>query len=76
MSGKLNTFEVGVYNKYVRVAIREGDTLPAGLDAKWEETYLYEIQATSASHAEALMLKEYPPVLGFVIDGIVQMTRN
>jgi|TARA_R110000796_G_C14495506_1_gene428243 hypothetical protein len=76
MIKKLNTFEVGVYNKYVRVAVREGNNLPTGLDARWEETYLYEIQATSAKNAEEIMLQEYPTVLGYVIDGVIQLTHD
>ena len=56
----MNLYEVGVYNKYVRDAVRQGNDLPFGMSSKWEEVYLLEF--------------EFSPTLGYVVDGIIKIS--
>jgi len=69
----MNLYEVGVYNKYVRQAVRQGDDPPAGLDSKWEEVYLYEYLAENESDAKKKSESEFSPTLGYVVDGIIKI---
>ena len=48
----MHLYEVGIYNKYVRKAVREGNDLPFGMSSKWEDVYLYEYLAESESDAK------------------------
>ena len=70
----MNLYEVGVYNKYVRKAVRSGDVPPVGLDPKWEEVYLYEYSAENESGAKKKAESEFVPTLGYVIDGIIKIS--
>jgi|TARA_B110000977_G_scaffold4618_1_gene6599 hypothetical protein len=68
----MNMYEIGIYNKYVRNAIRQGDDPPAGLDKKWEEVYLFEYIAESTEAAQKKAEAEFPPSLGYVVDGVLR----
>jgi|TARA_B110000211_G_scaffold223976_1_gene274515 hypothetical protein len=68
-------YEVGIYNKYVRERIREGDDTPIGIDPRWEDTLLFEIHATSEQHAIQQMQFNYPEKAGFVIDGVLKVRQ-
>jgi hypothetical protein len=67
------TYEVGVYNKHVRKAVRAGEDPPIGLDEKWEQTYLYELKAESISSLKQIVESKFPAALGYVVDGIVKV---
>ena len=66
----MNLYEVGVYNKYVRDAVRQGNDLPFGMSSKWEEVYLFEYLAENEAGAKKKAEFEFSPTLGYVVDGI------
>jgi|TARA_R110000803_G_scaffold67609_2_gene129355 hypothetical protein len=71
----MDLYEVGIYNKYVRAKIRNMEEPPAGLEASWEDTNLFEIEAPNAKAAEESILLKYPARQGFVIDGVFKLNR-
>tara|TARA_R110000868_G_scaffold64149_2_gene193000 strand:+ start:166 stop:381 length:216 start_codon:yes stop_codon:yes gene_type:complete len=71
----MDLYEVGIYNKYVRAKIRNAEEPPAGLEASWEDTNLFEIEAPNAKAAEESILLKYPARQGFVIDGVFKLNR-
>jgi hypothetical protein len=68
---KNTLYEVGIYNKYVRQRIREGDDDLMGLDPSWEHTLLFEVHAVNENQAIQKMQINYPERAGFVIDGVL-----
>ena len=68
----MNLYEIGIYNKYVREAVRQGNEPPAGLDQKWEEVYLFDYLAESTESAQKKAESDFSPSLGYVIDGVLQ----
>jgi hypothetical protein len=66
-------YEVGIFNRYIRAKVRNGDALAPGVDPVWEETNLFEIEANSAERAGEIILIKYPASQGFVIDGIFKL---
>ena len=68
----MNLYEVGVYNKYVRDAVRQGNDLPFGMSSKWEEVYLFEYLAENEAGAKKKAEAECPPSLGYGVDGVLR----
>jgi len=66
----MNLYEVGVFNKYVRDAVRQGNDLPFGMSSKWEDVLLFEYLAENESGAKKKSESEFAPTLGYVVDGI------
>ena len=70
----MNLYEIGIYNKYVREAVRQGNEPPAGLDKKGEEVYLFEYLAENEDGAKKKAEFEFSPTLGYVVDGIIKIS--
>jgi len=66
----MHLYEVGIYNKYVRKAVREDNNLPFGISSKWEDVLLFEYLAENESGAKKKAEFEFSPTLGYVVDGI------
>jgi|TARA_R110000796_G_scaffold170520_1_gene287404 hypothetical protein len=67
----MNTYEYGVYNKYVRDALRETDGIaPAFLSAEWENIHYFEITASTEEMARKKAEAKHSPVTGYIIDYI------
>jgi hypothetical protein len=65
----MKTYEVGVYNKYIRDKVRSGDDVgPA--EAAWENIHYFDIEAENEADARRKILFEYKLEKGFVIDCI------
>tara|TARA_R100001163_G_C4880575_1_gene78064 strand:+ start:282 stop:503 length:222 start_codon:yes stop_codon:yes gene_type:complete len=63
------TYEVGIYNKYIRDKVRNGDEVGAE-ESAWEETHYFDVEAESEAEAKKKIMFEYKPEKGFVIDCI------
>tara|TARA_R110000824_G_scaffold383963_2_gene577731 strand:- start:223 stop:438 length:216 start_codon:yes stop_codon:yes gene_type:complete len=69
----MNTYEYGVYNKYVRDAIRQGDGTPPFLSPEWENVYYFTVYASSKEMAQKKAEAKHSPVTGFVIESLEQI---
>tara|TARA_Y100000401_G_C8217829_1_gene171726 strand:- start:220 stop:429 length:210 start_codon:yes stop_codon:yes gene_type:complete len=65
----MKTYEVGVYNKYIRERVRNGDDVDPA-EAAWENIHYFDIKAENEADAKRKILFEYKPEKGFVIDCI------
>ncbi len=66
----MSTYEVGIYNKWVRDKIRNGEEPPGGLEAEWENVYYFEVEALSEDKAKARIAEQYPFARGFIIESV------
>lgn len=69
-------YEVGVYNKWVRDKIRNGEDSPAGLEPAWEDVYYFEIEALSKENAKEKMEHQYPFAKGFIIESVEKIVGS
>ena len=60
-------YEVGIYNKYIRDKILNGEKVE-GEQAKWEEIHYFEIEADDEEHATRKMKILHPEGHGFIIE--------
>ena len=65
----MKTYEVGVYNKYIRERVRNGDDVDPA-EAAWENIHYFDIKAENEEEAKRKISFEYKPEKGFVIDCI------
>lgn len=65
-------YEYGVYNKYVRDAIRKGNDAPSYLSKDWENVYYFTIYASSKEMAQKKAEARHSPVTGFIIESLEQ----
>jgi hypothetical protein len=63
-------FEVGIYNKFVREAVRQGEEPPYDLSPDWEDISYEEMTANSESEVRRKAAHKFPSSLGFVIDSV------
>ena len=63
------TYEVAVYNKDVRDAMKEGERHPF-LKDEWADIHYVDILAYSPSAARQKVEVRYPPFRGYVIEDI------
>jgi len=63
-------YEVGIYNKWVRDRIRNGEEPPIGLEAEWENVYYFETEAINEEQAKQKMEHQYPFARGFIIESV------
>tara|TARA_R110000823_G_C15778057_1_gene484806 strand:+ start:125 stop:334 length:210 start_codon:yes stop_codon:yes gene_type:complete len=66
----MDTYEYGVYNSYVRDAIRQGNGTPPFLSPEWEEVHYFTVVASSEAVAIKKAEARHSPVTGYVIDCI------
>ena len=65
----MQKYEVGVYNKFIRDKVREGERVKVD-EAKWEDVHYFDIEAKNEIEAEKKIRMEYSKLLGFEIDCI------
>ncbi len=65
----MSEYQVGIYNKYIRARMRQGDPVQEGQEI-WEEVNYFDITAKSESQARELMRGQYKESQGFVIESI------
>lgn len=63
----MTNYSVGIYNKYIRDKVRAGEDVDP-VEAAWEETHYFDVEATSEEEARKKIGLEYKESKGFVID--------
>jgi len=63
-------FTVGVYNKFVRNALRSGEDFTGPINLAFEEVQYFEMEAGSLLDVEKAVERNYPSRAGYVIDFI------
>ena len=66
------TYEVAVYNKSVRDAMKEGERHPF-LKDEWADIHWVEVRAYSPGAARQKVEVRYPPFRGYVIADIQEV---
>ena len=70
----MSDYEIGVYNKKVRAAIRNGDewSEETGISADYENTLYFPIRnAASIEEVEKRAARSFPPEKGYVVECIM-----
>ena len=65
----MHTYEVGVYNKFIRQKVREGEIVGKE-ESKWEDVHYFNIEAENEKEVEKKIRMEYSKLLGFEIECI------
>ena len=69
----MSDYEIGVYNKNVRDAIRNGDDWDEslGISSQFENTLYFPVRnAASILEVEERAAKSFPPTMGYVVEFI------
>jgi|TARA_B110000285_G_C14531792_1_gene341104 hypothetical protein len=66
----MDTYEYGVYNSYVRDAVRQGNNRPFGLSEEWENVLYFTVPASTPELAKKKAEARHSPVTGYVIECI------
>ena len=66
----MDTYEYGVYNSYVRNAIRQGNDSPFNLSSEWENILYFTVIASTPEMAKKKAEAKHSPVTGYVIECI------
>ena len=61
-------FSVGIYNKFVREALRSGNDYTGPVDKSFEEIQYFEMEAGSLLNVEKMVEYNYPAKSGYVLD--------
>ena len=69
----MDTYEYGVYNSYVRDAVRQGNGTPPFLSSEWENVHYFTVVASTREMAQRKAEAKHSPVAGFVIESIDKM---
>jgi hypothetical protein len=67
-----NTYEVGVFNKEVRDAMREGER-HKHLKDEWADIHYIEVTADDEHLARAEVMRRYRPENGYVVTSVVKL---
>ena len=65
----MQKYEVGVYNKFIRDKVREGERVKVD-EAKWEEVHYFDIESENEKGAVKIIREKYSKLLGFEIECI------
>lgn len=65
----MNTYMIGIHNKYIREKIRAGEKVDAD-EAPWEDTHYFDIEAESKEQAIRIVRIDHKESRGFVIDSV------
>lgn len=71
---KLRTYEARLHNKWVRLLLDTGEPNVTGFSDTWADTRYVEVKAESSDQAKRLLVRDYPPEVGFVVSGIEERT--
>ena len=71
----MNLYEYGVYNSYVRDAVRKGNETPPYLSKEWENVYYFTIRASSKEMARKKAEAKYSPITGFIIESLEKVNE-
>ena len=71
----MNIYTVGVYNQTVRNHVRAGEDIPdhVNVSPDFADILYFDRWADSAKDARVRVEREYPSVLGYVIDYVEQI---
>ena len=70
----MHTYEVGIYNKFIRQKVREGEIVGKE-ESKWEDVHYFDIEAKTEKEVEIKIRMEYSKLLGFEI-GCINKYRD
>ncbi len=65
----MHPYEVGIYNKFIRQKVREGEIVGKE-ESKWEDVHYFDIEAKTEKEVEIKIRMEYSKLLGFEIECI------
>tara|TARA_R110002073_G_scaffold162516_1_gene318381 strand:- start:40 stop:264 length:225 start_codon:yes stop_codon:yes gene_type:complete len=71
----MQKYEVGVYNKFIRDKVREGERVKVE-EAKWEEVHYFDIESENEIGAVKIIREKYSKLLGFEIECITKYTTS
>jgi len=71
----MKIYSVGVYNQTVRNFVRSGEDLPdhVNVSPEFADVLYFDRWADSAEDAKTRITREYPAVLGYVVDYVEQI---
>ncbi len=72
LTGGRNAYEVSIYNRDVRAAVK-GNQSHILFGDHWADIQFQDVQAQSETEARKLMSRRYPPDQGFVIEELTAL---
>jgi|TARA_R110002073_G_scaffold194413_1_gene353461 hypothetical protein len=71
----MKIYSVGIYNQTVRNFVRSGEDLPdhVNVSPEFADVLYFDRWADSAEDAKTRIAREYPAVLGYVVDYVEQI---
>ena len=71
----MHTYEIGIYNKFIRDKVREGEKVGKE-ESKWEDVHYFDIHAENEKGAKKIIREKYSKLLGFEIECITKYTTS